>query len=583
MNYELINQPNLEFSALEQVLINRGIQYNDIEHYLNVTEEDNLNPLLLNNIERAVSIFVKHLGDSNSHIHVQVDSDCDGYTSAALLLNYVYSILPSAVNRFSYSFHGSKAHGINLDLIPHGTTLVMVPDASSNDYEIHEQLYKQNIDVVVLDHHHADKVSEYACVVNNQLCDYPTKSLSGVGIVYKFCQCLDHTLGQDGFVDKFLDIVAIGLVGDMMSLLDFETHYLVQQGLKDLRNPFIKGMAEKNAYSIGSTISPVGVTFYIVPLVNAITRVGTIEEKTLLFESMLEYKAWEMVPSTKRGCAGQQETRLAQSLRTCTNVKNRQTRNQDIAVEQVKTIIEEENLLSHKLLLVRLREAAFDLGITGLIANKLMAEYQRPVALLVATETEGGLVWRGSARGYGKSNAISDFRKFCEETGLVEYAQGHGNAFGLSILDSNFDAFVEYTDDLLRDAVFSLSYKVDFIHTANSLKSQDVLSLGSYKELWGQDVEEPMLAIEHIQVTKDMVTLMSRDKNPTLKIQLSNGVACIKFRSSVEEYESLLASDSGCVTINLVARPEVNKYFNSVTPQLIIVDYEIVNKQEYYF
>lgn len=211
LNYELINQTNPELSVLEQVLINRGIQYDDIEHYLNVTEQDNFNPRLLNNIERAITIFAQHLGNPESHIHIQVDSDCDGYTSAALLLNYVYGIFPSAINRFSYSFHSTKAHGINLELIPQGTTLVVVPDASSNDYEIHEQLYNRGIDVIVLDHHHADKVSEYACVVNNQLCDYPTKSLSGVGIVYKFCQLMDEALAQPGFVDKFIDIVAIGL------------------------------------------------------------------------------------------------------------------------------------------------------------------------------------------------------------------------------------------------------------------------------------------------------------------------------------------------------------------------------------
>lgn len=88
-----------------------------------------------------------------------------------------------------------------MELIPPNTTLVIAPDSSSNDYDIHKALNDSGIDVIVLDHHHADKVSEYACVVNNQLCDYPTKSLSGVGIVYKFCQYLDQVLEQPGFVD----------------------------------------------------------------------------------------------------------------------------------------------------------------------------------------------------------------------------------------------------------------------------------------------------------------------------------------------------------------------------------------------
>lgn len=95
-----------------------------------------------------------------------------------------------------------------------------------------------------------------------------------------------------------------------MDLREFETHYLVKQGLLELTNPFLKGMAEKNVYSLGEEITPIGVAFYIVPLVNAITRIGTIEEKICLFESMLDWKAYEMIPSTKRGCKGQQETRI---------------------------------------------------------------------------------------------------------------------------------------------------------------------------------------------------------------------------------------------------------------------------------
>lgn len=70
-------------------------------------------------------------------------------------------------------------------------------------------------------------------VVNNQLCDYPTKSLSGVGIVYKLCQYIDSLFG-DNMADDFLDIVAVGLVADVMNMRDIETHYLTQLGLQNL-------------------------------------------------------------------------------------------------------------------------------------------------------------------------------------------------------------------------------------------------------------------------------------------------------------------------------------------------------------
>lgn len=582
MDYQLIKPIQENYSAIEQVLTNRGIKFEDIAHYLNVTEEDNLSPLLLDNIEQAAKMLFNQLHKDGFHIHVQVDSDCDGYTSAALLLNYIHAIIPSAIEHISYSFHNGKMHGINPALIPPETTLVIAPDSSSNDYDIHKMLHNKGVEVLVLDHHQAEKISEYACIVNNQLCDYPTKSLSGVGVVYKLCQFIDSLLpASEQKANQFLDMVAVGLVGDMMDLRDFETHYLVQTGLSQLQNPFIKGMAEKNHYQLGDNPTPIGVAFYIVPLINSITRVGTLEEKTLLFESMLNWKTFDLVPSTKRGCAGQQETRLDQSLRTCTNVKNRQTRNQDAAVEQVKSIIKENNLLDHKILLVKLEHPSFDRGITGLIANKLMAEYQRPVALLVEVDEDGKKAWSGSARGYEKSK-LNDFRGFCRDSGLIYLAEGHPNAFGFGILDENFDAFVEYADTTLKDIEFSPSYKVDFIHSANDVRPKEILELGNMKNLWGQNVDEPLIAVEHLSITKDMITLMSRDRNPTLKIQLSNGITCIKFKSSEEELESLF-SENGCVTINLVGKAEVNKYFNSVTPQLIIQNYEIINRQEYFF
>lgn len=582
MDYQLIKPIHDGYSAIEQVLTNRGIKFEDIDHYLNVSESDNLSPLLLKNIESAAKLIFNQLSKDDFHIHVQVDSDCDGYTSAALLLNYIHAICPSAISHISYSFHAGKIHGINPELVPANTTLVIAPDSSSNDYDIHKALHNKGVEVLVLDHHQAERISEYACIVNNQLCDYPTKSLSGVGVVYKLCQFIDSLLPADQQkADDFLDVVAIGLVGDMMDLRDFEIHYLVQTGLGQLRNPFIKGMAEKNHYQLGDNPTPIGVAFYIVPLINSITRVGTMEEKTLLFESMLDWKAFDLVPSTKRGCAGQQETRLEQSLRTCTNVKNRQTRNQDAAVEQVKDIIEQNHLLDHKILLVKLENPSFDRGITGLIANKLMAEYQRPVALLVKVEEDGKPAWSGSARGYEKSK-LNDFRGFCRDSGLVYLAEGHPNAFGFGILDENFDAFLEYADTTLKDIEFSPSYKVDFIHSVNNLSPKEILELGSMKNLWGQNMDEPLIAVENVAVTKDMITLMARDRNPTLKIQLPNGVTCIKFKSSEEELDSLF-SENGCVTINLVGKAEVNKYFNSVTPQLIIQNYEIINRQEYYF
>lgn len=582
MEYTLISPVNPEFPVITQILSNRGMPLKDIDHYLHVTDRDILPPSSIDRIRELCEMILRHLND-NKLILVQVDSDCDGYTSAASLMNYLFMSFPSIVqSKFCYVFHSGKQHGIDIDAVDDRFGLVIAPDSSSNDYEIHEQLKARGIDVAVIDHHQAEKISPCACVVNNQLCDYPTKSLCGAGMVYKVCQYMDELFGLDN-ADKILDLVALGEIADMMSLRDFETRRIIERGLQDIHNPFFAAMVEKNSYSLGSgEVTPIGVAFYVAPYVNAVTRIGTIEEKRVLFESMLTWKAYEEIPSTKRGCKGQIEQLVEQAVRNCTNIKNRQTRSRDSSLEAIENLIVKNNLADHKVLLIKLESFSVDRNLSGLIANQIMSKYQQPVAILNKIVLDNGQInWEGSARGCNNSK-LTDFRGLVRKSGLAYLAEGHPNAFGIGITDDNIDAFISHTDAILQDVTFEPSYKVDFIWPANDFKGKDVLDIAGLKRYWGQDINEAFIAIEGISVTSSNITLMSRDKNPTLKITLPNGASLIKFKSNEEEYQDLY-SPSGCVTINVVGRCEENKFNGMVTPQIIVEAYEIINRQEYYF
>ena len=579
MEYQLI-VPRIplgrELTAVEQVLANRGIDPENVDHYLNTTDADILDPKLVMNMREGAQMLIKHIAQ-NDKVLVQIDSDCDGYTSAATLINYLNCLFPGFVqNNVYYRIHTGKQHGILLDTIPAEVKLVIAPDSSSNDYDEHAQLRSEGKDVLVIDHHEADMVSENACIINNQLCDYPTKSLSGVGMVYKFCSYMDELLNVD-YADDYLDLVALGMVADMMDLRDYETRHLITRGLEHIRNPYFKGMVDKQSFSLKGDITPIGVAFYIAPYVNATIRMGTQEEKLMLFESMLDYRGYELVPSTKRGCKGQTETRVEQACRNCTNIKNRQTKARDAALENIERIIKEKNLLENKILAIKLDTFAADRNLTGLIANQLMAKYQRPVLLL--NKTEDG--WEGSGRGYDKSK-FDNLREFLKESELVMYAEGHANALGVGITNDNFTTFIDYSNRELAGFDFTPCYKVDFIFSGADFRGKDIVEIAELKSLWGQGVDEPFVAIESIKVYAGNVVLMSPDKSPTLKITLPNGTSLIKFKSSQEEYEKL-RSETGCVTINVVGKCERNVWNGTVTPQIIIEDYEIVGEQKYYF
>ena len=260
MNYQLIAPRVPSMSMVEQVLTNRGINLSDVPHYLHTSDNDILPPSIIQNIHEGAKMLIKHISQ-NDKVLIQVDSDCDGYTSAATLINYLNCLFPGFVqNNISYRLHEGKAHGLILETIPQDVKLVIAPDSSSNDYEVHEALHQRGVDVLVIDHHEADHISEYACVINNQLCNYPTKSLSGVGMVYKFCSYIDSLLNVS-YADDYLDLVSLGLIADMMDLRDFETRHLITLGIGQIRNPYFKGMTVKNSFSLGDKITPFGVAF----------------------------------------------------------------------------------------------------------------------------------------------------------------------------------------------------------------------------------------------------------------------------------------------------------------------------------
>lgn len=524
-------------------------------------------------------MLVKHISQ-NHQIHVQVDSDCDGYTSAAVLINYLNCICPSFVqNNISYSLHKDKQHGIDITAFDlNEISMIIAPDSSSNEYETHQFLKENNIDVLILDHHEAEKASEYACVINNQLCDYPTKSLSGVGVVFKFCSYLDILLETD-YAKDFLDLVALGIIADVMNLKDFETKHLINLGIKNIKNPFLKAMIAKQEFSLGKKITPTGIAFYIAPYVNAVTRSGTLEEKLMLFESMLEFRSYEQIPSTKRGCSGQMETRIEQACRNCVNIKNRQTRSRDTSTEIIENLIEENNLLDNKILIITLdKEHAIEKNLAGLIANQLMGKYKKPVLILSYVERDGEAYWEGSGRNAERSS-LTDLRGYLESTGLVEFAEGHSSAFGTSIKTNNLQSFIEKTNEDLQDFDFSPKYYVDFIYNAKQIDNLEILNIADYQELWGQGVSEPLVVIENLTITDINIQLFKRN---TLRIEIpsSNGMSLIKFGSSEEEYQNLL-SNSGCVTINVIGKCSRNSLDDK--PQLKIVDYEIIRRTAYYF
>lgn len=145
---------------------------------------DELDPFRLDHMRKAVEVTHMILS-LPSRVFVQVDSDGDGWTSAAILINYLKRRYPQT--DIIWRLHKGKEHGIIAETVPEGTNLVFVPDAGSNDFKEQQALYERGIKVIILDHHEIEDKQKFqwspAIIVNNQASpDFPNKSLSGAGV-----------------------------------------------------------------------------------------------------------------------------------------------------------------------------------------------------------------------------------------------------------------------------------------------------------------------------------------------------------------------------------------------------------------
>ena len=569
---------------LNRVLINRGVPINELRHYMNTTDRDINDFLSLgeDDLKQAAIHLCNTIQEDKSCLII-VDADCDGYTSSAILINYLHHWVPSWTERkLKWFLHSGKQHGLS-DCIEEALCydLIICPDSSSNDYDYHQRLSDAGIPVIVLDHHEAPEKSQYATIINNQLSDYPNKDLSGAGVTWQFCRYLDNML-EDNYANELLDLNALGNCGDMMSMLSIETKHLINKGFltENIKNPFIYHMAQKNAFKLGNEITPMGAAFYIVPFVNAMVRSGTQEEKDILFRAMLNHKAFEKTAEIKYNKpTGKEITVVERAISVCEAVKRRQTKVETDTMEFIEKKIKENNMMEHKVLLFLLEPGQVDRNVAGLVANKIMAKYQRPCCILTRVDNEGILSFQGSARGCDKVG-ITEFKDICAATGYTMYEAGHQGAFGLGILEENIENFIDATDLSLADMSDEPVYYIDHIFHGNDVDCNQILEIANHPELWGSRMDEPYMMIEDLVVTNDMVNIYEKKTN-TLKITLPNGLALIKFNITDDERD--MFKGDGCIRLNIVGQCRKNEWMGNVSAQMEIKDYDIITQSKYYF
>ena len=581
---KLINEEQDLTNVKQFILKNRGIE--DVNAYLNLGTQNQYSYNLFgeDNINEALE-KVDYAIRNKRKIFILVDTDVDGYSSASMMYMYLRDVLK--FDNLEYVLNKGKQHGLSIEIVDYLLTfagfeknLLIIPDAGTNDSNFCEEL-NTFFEIVVLDHHQKEKDNVYATIVNPQTSDYPNKSLCGAAVVYKFLQALDEFYFENG-ANRYLDLMAVAMIADIMDLRSLESRFLVTRGLMNVEHKFIKACIEKNSYSISNTSVPnaIDIAFYVSPMINSCIRVGTEEEHDLLFKAFIQEQGLTFKYKQRKTAKNPNpqeidETLFAHMARICSNCKAKQDRKCDKAQEMiVEDVNAHPNWLQEKVLILNGEE--LDSELTGLLANKLASQFQMPTLIVKEIELQDDSLLVGSGRNY-KNSFVYDFKKDIVDSGCAKMVGGHTSAFGVQIYKSKVTQLLDYFLDKYKDVTTKRSYFVDY-WLEEEVPFTLIREIHEMRSLFSNFVEQPYIAVNNVCVDASEVNIETSQNGNKRFSFLFNNVEYVKFKLAENDLllntvDDLFGEETIC--FNMVGKTNVNSYGGKFTPQFIIEDYDL--------
>ena len=597
LQYRLYKDANNDTSnVLKEVLKNRGVD--DHYTYMNLDESVVIPYQNLDNIDEAVALFMRHFNEKNK-IGVLVDEDPDGFCSASMMYSYIKKM--DEDYPVEYILHTrAKAHGLSDDVtIPSDVKLLIIPDAGTNDTEQCKALSEYGMNILILDHHEREEENNYAVIVNNQISDnYSNKSLCGAGVVYRFLQALDEENWNE-FADDYLDLCALANISDVMDMRSYETRYLTDLGLLNVKNKCFQALIDAQNYSMNGKVNIHNVQWYITPTLNGMIRIGSQEEKELLFRAFIEQD--EFFEYKKRATKDKPSETIQESIydrasRLCKNAKSRQDKQKEKSVETIAEIAQAIPF-DDKVVMIDTSDI-LDGGLTGVVAIKIAEMFNKPCILLnkflknegekvkydhvtgkfVMSDAKTKIMYGGSARNIDNS-PIESLKDVVNSTNIFEFGKGHANAFGVNLDLKKKDEAINAMNHILKDVEYDSTYRVDFILDVEDVSVKLITDLGRFEDIICQGIEEPMLAIENISLIKDCFEIFGKNED-TVSFMIDE-IKYIQFKckegNPLYEFLQDAWDESDSVTFNLVGKPSINEYNGIRTPQIIIEDVNVIS------
>ena len=540
---EIYNNFNLD-KDITTLLYNREIIDNkDIKTFLYGGVEDITSPFLLKDIDKAVE-RLEIAKEKGEPVWIYGDYDVDGITSVSLCY---LALKELGYNVKYYIPLRDEGYGLNIEALDHikseGGTLIITVDCGISSHKEIAHANDIGIDIIVTDHHEINNGNPPAFAVINpkrEDNEYKFKYLAGVGTAFFLISALFERNNLKDELYKYLDIVAIGTVADIVPLLK-ENRIFVKEGLEYLRrskwlgiNMLIKKIFEDyetrkfNTYDIG---------FIIAPIFNA---AGRLEDAKRAVELFIE-----------------KDHRVCSSIISELLSKNNERKEiqEDIFQKAVEKI-ENEKLYENAVLIVG--EEGFHHGVIGIVASKILDRYYKPTIIMEIKKDEG--IATASCRSIEGFNIIEALNNFSDL--LLKYG-GHSGAAGFSIKIENIPEFSkrlnEYAEKTISDIAFVKPIKIDKPLAFYKI-SYDFLDKISLLEPFGFGNSSPIFSLNNCQF--DNLRLIGKDRKHIMLNIIKDGYEfknCVWFNSD-DIFEELVSLTNIDIAFKLKLETFKDKY-----------------------
>jgi single-stranded-DNA-specific exonuclease RecJ len=563
-----------------QLLYNRGLQEaSALESFLHdvlpidktldvagVSDLRFFDPFLFRDMTAAVDSIISHIKQGHK-IVVYGDYDADGVTSSVILFETL-KILQAKVEVYLPD-RVTEGYGLNKSaidqIVEQGFSLIITVDNGIRNKD--EVVYAQSkgLEVIITDHHvlpvTADDLPPCLCIDPADKSDsYPWPYLAGVGVSFKVVTALVHKsnlpLNQKRLIiEKSLDLVAVGTIADMVSLLG-ENRLLVKKGLQILNQSKRQGLNELVKISKGNNTKKLeawNVGWQIGPRLNAASRLGHANNAFSLLTAETETEAAELA----------------------TELNQRNLDRQKITEEmvaQVELQIDPKNV-PPIIIGLAAEEQAWNEGVIGLVAGRICEKYYRPTLIITRIVEGGKTSFKASGRSIEDLNLIESISEASE---FLDKFGGHPMACGFSVeSEEKLEKFKTKIKEIatLKLAGKELSPRLRIeaelpIEIINLDLAEDISTLAPF----GQNNSQPKFVSYNLRVD-EIVTLGFDSQH--IKFRLSSaektfakGIWAISF-GSAQEYKAVRVGD----LVNAVYYLDINDFNGRREAQLRLVDF----------